>query len=119
MVALRRRSSRGSSTLGCLFSLVLFLAALYYGVHIGQVYLRFYRLQDAMRFQAHMAPTIDNGVITRRLESTADSILGQHPRFRIDRTPRRITIQTEYSDRVELPFFSHTFLLRPRAEAPL
>ena len=47
MVA-RPRSRRGGSTLGCLFSLVLFLAALYYGVHIGQVYLRFYRLQDAM-----------------------------------------------------------------------
>jgi hypothetical protein len=98
---------------------VLFLAALYYGVHIGQVYLRFYRLQDAMRFQAHMAPNLDNGTIGRRLVATADSILGQQPRFRIDRTGKRITIQTEYSDRVELPFFKHTFLFRPRAEAPL
>ena len=61
----RPRSRRGGSTLGCVFSLVLFLAALYYGVHIGQVYVRFYRLQDALRFQALMAPTIDNGVITR------------------------------------------------------
>lgn len=115
----RPRSRRGGSTLGCVFSLVLFLAALYYGVHIGQVYVRFYRLQDAMRFQAQMAPTIDNGVITRRLEAAADSILGRHPSFRIDRRARRITIQTEYSDRVELPFFRHTFILRPRAEAPL
>lgn len=110
----------GGSTLGCLFSLVLFLGALYYGVHIGQVYLRYYRLQDAMRFQAQLAPTIrDNAVIDRRLTATADSILGQQPRFRIERGPRRITIQTEYSERVELPFFSYTFLLRPRAEAPL
>ncbi len=114
-----RESRRGNSTLGCILSLALFLGALYYGVHIGQVYLRFYRLQDTMRFQAHMAPTIDNGVISRRLEATADSLLGQRPRFRIDRLRGRITIQTEYSDRVELPFFKHTFLLRPRAEAPL
>lgn len=114
-----RGSRRGGSTFGCLVSLVLFLGALYYGVHIGQVYLRFYRLQDAMRFQAQMAPTIDNGVISRRLAATADSILGQQPRFRIDRTRRRITIQTEYIERVELPFFKHTFQLRPRAEAPL
>jgi hypothetical protein len=119
MVARDLRSPRGSSTLGCVFSLALFLASLYYGMHIGQVYLKFYRLQDAMRFQAQMAPTINDGVIARRLEATADSIIGQHPSFRIDRTPRRITIQTEYSDRVELPFFKHTFLLRPRAEAPL
>ena len=70
MVALAP-SRRGGTTLGCVVSLVLFLAALYYGVHIGQVYLRFYRLQDAMRFQAQMAPTIDNGVIGRRLSAPA------------------------------------------------
>jgi hypothetical protein len=103
-----------------MFSLVLFVAALYYGVHIGQVYLRYYQLLDAMRYQAQIAPTIkDNAVIDRRLTAAADSILGKSPRFRIDRNPRRITIQTEYSDRVELPFFKHTFLLHPRAEAPL
>jgi hypothetical protein len=118
MVA-RPRSRRGGTTLGCVVSLALFLGALYYGVHIGQVYLRFYRLQDAMRFQAQMAPSIDDGVIARRLAATADSILGQQPRFRIDRAQRRITIQTEYSERVELPFFKHTFHLRPRAQAPL
>jgi hypothetical protein len=106
--------------MGCLFSLVLFAAALYYGVHIGEVYLRYYRLLDAMRFQAQIAPTIpDNGVINRRLTAAADSILGKTPRFRIERNARRITIQTEYSERVELPFFKHTFLLRPRAEAQL
>jgi hypothetical protein len=77
-------------------------------------------MQDAMRFQAQMAPNIqENAVIDRRLTAAADSILGQRPRFRIERGPRRITIQTEYSDRVELPFFKHTFLFRPRAEAPL
>ncbi len=106
--------------MGCLFSLVLFLGALYYGVHIGQVYVRYYRLLDAMRFQAQLAPTIkDNAVIDRRLTAAADTILGHPLQFRIDRRPRRITIQTEYSDRVDLPFFKHTFLLRPRAEAPL
>jgi hypothetical protein len=118
MVALAR-SRRGGTTFGCLVSLVLFLGAAYYGVHIGQVYLRFYRLLDAMRFQAQMAPTMDNGVITRRLAATADSILGQDPGFRIDRTRKRITIQAEYSDSVNLPFFKHTFHFRPRAEAPM
>ncbi len=111
---------RGGSTLGCFVSLLLFVAALYYGVHIGEVYLRYYRLLDAMRFQAQIAPSIkDNAVIDRRLVGAADSILGQTLRFRIDRGPRRITIQTEYSDRVELPFFKYTFQLSPRAEAPL
>ena len=41
MVSLRR-GRRGASMLGCLVSVVLFLAALYYGVHIGGVYWRYY-----------------------------------------------------------------------------
>jgi hypothetical protein len=115
------RTRRGASSLGCLLSLLLFTAALYYGVHIGEVYLRYYRLLDVMRFQANMAPSLADEVIGRRLAATADSILGETPDFQISRggRPSRITIQTEYQERVELPLFHHTFVLRPRAEAPL
>lgn len=117
-----RPNRRGGSSLGCLVSLAIFAAALYYGVHIGEVYLRYYRLLDAMRFQASIAPSIkDDGVIQRRLMATADSLLGQSIPIRVERrgNPLRITIRTEYEERVELPFFHHTFLLRPVAEAPL
>jgi general secretion pathway protein A len=74
-----------------------------------------------MRFQANMAPSLADEVIGRRLAATADSILGETPDFQISRggRPSRITIQTEYQERVELPLFHHTFVLRPRAEAPL
>lgn len=115
------RDRRGAGSIGCLLSLALFLAALYYGIHIGEVYLRYYRLLDAMRFQASIAPSVQDEVIGRRLTATADSLLGQSPAFRIVRggRPLRITIQTEYQERVELPFFHHTFVLRPRAQAPL
>lgn len=115
-----RLGRRGAGLLGCLVSLALFCAALYYGVHIGEVYLRYYRLLDAMRFQATLAPRLEDEDIRSRLAATADSLLGQPLRFRIERagTPRRITIRTEYEERVELPFFRHTFLFRPRAEAP-
>ncbi|MBA3345435.1 MAG: hypothetical protein H0T44_09085 [Gemmatimonadales bacterium] len=121
MVTPWRCGRRGGSTLGCLVTLALFVAALYYGVHIGQVYLRYYQLLDAMRFQALLAPSLEDDVINRRLRLTADSLLGHSPRFRINRggRPRRITIETEYSERVELPLFKHTFVLRPRAEQPL
>ena len=112
---------RGSSNLGCLLTLLLFVAALYYGVHIGEVYLRYYRLLDAMRFQASIAPSIKDDAINRRLMATADSILGFTPAFRIVRTgrPGRITIETEYRDSVDLPLFKRAFPLHPRAEAPL
>jgi hypothetical protein len=122
MVSLWRNSRGGGSKLGCLVSLFLFVAALYYGVHIGQVYLRYYQLLDGMRTQARLAPSIGDDVIHRRLMGQADSLLpGGAPRFRITRGghPNRITIQTEYSEEVDLPLFKHTFVLRPRAEEPL
>lgn len=112
---------RGESNLGCLLSLLLFVSALYYGVHIGEVYLRYYRLLDAMRFQASLAPSTTDDVIKRRLMATADSLLGQTPAFGVVRAgnPPRITIQAEYQDSVDLPFFKRSFPLHPRAEAPL
>jgi hypothetical protein len=114
-------SRRGTSTFGCLFSLLLFVAAVYYGVHIGEVYLHYYELLDTMKFQATLAQSASDAAIVQRLSATADSLLGKAPRFVVDRTSRRnrVLIYTEYTERVELPFFKHTFVLRPRAEAPL
>jgi hypothetical protein len=112
----------GASNFGCLFSLLLFGAALYYGVNIGQVYLRYYQLMDGMRSQARFAPTLNDDVIYRRLDAQADSVLpGRRPKFRITRggNPRRIVIETEYIERVDLPLFKHTFVMHPRAEEPL
>jgi hypothetical protein len=112
---------RGGSSLGCLLSLLIFVSALYYGVHIGEVYLRYYRLLDAMRFQASIAPSVTDDVIKRRLMATADSLLGQTPVFQILRggNPARITVEAQYRDSVDLPFFKRAFPLHPRAEAPL
>jgi hypothetical protein len=112
---------RGGSSLGCLLSLLIFVSALYYGVHIGEVYLRYYRLLDAMRFQASIAPSVTDDVIKRRLMATADSLLGQAPVFQVLRggNPARITVEAQYRDSVDLPFFKRAFPLHPRAEAPL
>ena len=112
---------RGGSSLGCLLSLLIFVSALYYGVHIGEVYLRYYRLLDAMRFQASIAPSVTDDVIKRRLMATSDSLLGQTPVFQVLRggNPARITVEAQYRDSVDLPFFKRAFPLHPRAEAPL
>jgi hypothetical protein len=122
VVSLWRRSRRGVGGLGCLFSLVLFGAALYYGITIGQVYLRYYQLLDTMRIQARLAPSLHDDVIGRRLTAQSDSLLpGGSPEFIITRGghPNRITIETEYTEEVDLPLFKHTFVLRPKAEEPL
>jgi len=120
MVSLRP-DRRGTSALGCLIMLALFLGAAYYGVHIGGVYWRYYQLRDDMRQQARFAAQRTDDAIRTHLLAQADSILGQAPDFRIHRggRPNRITIQTEYAETVELPLFKRTFVLRPRAEEPL
>ncbi|MEP6686961.1 MAG: hypothetical protein ABJC36_01345 [Gemmatimonadales bacterium] len=107
--------------LGCVLSVVLFLGALYYGVHIGGVYWRYYELLDDMQQQAKRADQVTDAAMQAHLTAQADSILGQTPDFRIDRggRPNRITIETDYTETVALPGFTHTFVLRPRAEEPL
>lgn len=120
MVNVRVRR-RGASMLGCLLSVVLFMGVLYYGMHIGGVYWRYYQMLDDMRQQAKRADQVTDDAIQAHLSAQADSILGQTPDFRVDRggRPSRITIQTEYTETVALPGFNHTFMLRPRAEEPL
>jgi len=114
-----RETRRGASGLGCLLSLALLAALLYYGVHIGGVFLRYYELLDDMKEQARFASQISDAAIEHRLVAGADSLLGQSPDFRIERRGGRVTIATRYTETVDLPFFRHTFVLTPRAEGPL
>lgn len=111
---------RGASSLGCVVSLALFVAAVYYGVHIGGVYWRFYELQDDMQQQARFATQMTDQEIRFHLVAQADSLLGRAPEFRIERRRSgRITISAQYAEVVDLPFFKKSFVLRPRAEEPL
>jgi hypothetical protein len=114
-----RLSRRGASSLGCLVTMVLFLAAAYYGIHVGGIYWRYYQLLDDMRQQAIFARQNTDDVIEHRLTAQADSLLGNAPRFRIERTNSRVIIDTQYSESVDLPLLKKTFTLRPRVEEPL
>lgn len=114
---------RGSSSTGCLFTLLIFVTVLYYGVHIGEVYFRYYQLVDEMRVQARMAPGLADDVIRRRLVDKADQLdlPPEAAKFSIRRSARdhAITIATRYAETVELPFLQHTFILRPRVTESL
>jgi hypothetical protein len=120
----RASARRGASSMGCLVSLLLFVAALYYGVNIGEVWFRYYRLVDEMKTQARLAAAIDNGTIRRRLQAAIQDIGipdSAGARLLIARTasPREIRIETHYSESVSLPLFNHTFNFHPRATQPL
>ena len=121
----RGGSRRGASSSGCLLSLLIFVAVLYYGVHIGEVYFRYYRLLDEMQTQSRLAPGLDDGTIQRRIQSAIeeigipDSAGTRQLRIRRTASPREIVIETYYSEFVSLPLFNHTFSFHPRATQPL
>ena len=115
---------RGASTMGCLLSLLVLVAVLYYGVNIGEVWFRYYRLADEMSTQARLAAALDNGTIQRRIASAIQEIGipdEAAANLEITRTasPRQITIETQYNESVHLPLFNHTFHLHPKATEPL
>ncbi|HKE92137.1 MAG TPA: hypothetical protein VKB45_17515 [Gemmatimonadales bacterium] len=119
-----RRDRRGASTIGCLLSLLVLVAVLYYGVNIGEVYFRYYRILDEMQSQARVAAALDNGTIQRRIASAIQEIAlpdDASSNLQITRSasPRQITIETEYAETVKLPLFVHTFHLHPKATEPL
>lgn len=123
MVRSRLRSRSGTSTTGCLISLVILVAAVYYGIHLGQPWVRYYQLLDEMRGSARLAPTLSDGVIRRRLEAKVEELglPAEALKFQISRSgkPRRIIITTEYSETVTVPLLTHTFHYTPKAEEPL
>ena len=117
MVSLRP-GRRGTSSFGCLVMLILLGAAAFYGLHIGEIYVRYYQLLDDMRQQAKLARVFPDDSIHRHLTAQADSLLGEAPRFQIHRGTNQVTISTEYSERLDLPLLKRTLVLRPRAEEP-
>jgi len=124
MVTARPQGTRrGASSVGCLLWLLVLVAALYYGVNIGEVFLRYYRLVDELDSQARVASALDNGTIQRRIAVAVDDIglPDSAKRVLITRSssPRQITISTVYSERVNLPLFDHVFTFRPAATQPL
>lgn len=124
MVSRHGSGRRGASTMGCLVSLLVLVAVLYYGVNIGEVYFRYYRLVDEMKSQARLAAALDNGTIQRRIGSAIQEIglpeeASSNLQITRSATPRQITIESDYRESVHLPLFNHTFRLHPKATEPL
>src|SRR5207249_1483386 len=108
---------RGVSMLGCLVSVLILATILYFGVRVGRVYLRYYEYRDVMLEQARFAGHLTDAQIARRLAATADS-LGlpeEAGRAAIQRGSNSIVIESDYSERIELPFTVREVRLRPRA----
>jgi hypothetical protein len=115
------RARPGAGSLGCLFTLLIVAAVIYFGVNIGEIYWRYYEFKDDMtqevRFAAHSA----DDVIRNRLKADADSLdlPDDAHQIMITRTETTITIEAEYYERIELPMYARDVLFHPKAEGPL
>jgi hypothetical protein len=107
---------RGTSRLGCLVGLLLIVTVAYFGFNIGEVYLRFYRMKDAMVQEARFAHNRDDNAIRLRLAAVADSLglPNEAGRVIINREAARIIIRTSYTEHVELPLFVREFHFAPQ-----
>lgn len=112
----------GRSTLGCLFTLLLVVAAGYFAINVGEPYMRYYRFEDAMRQEVRFASNRTDADITRRLAAFADSI-GLPPEagaaVKVKREGRSISIWSEYSEHVELPLVAREISFTPLVEGQL
>lgn len=110
------RAPRGTSRLGCLVGVLLGVTIAYFGFNIGEVYLRFYRLRDAMAQEARFAHNRDDNTIRLRLASLVDSLglPDEAAKVIVNRDAARIVIKTTYTEHVELPLFVREFHFEPQ-----
>jgi hypothetical protein len=110
---------RGRSSLGCLVMLLIVVAAGYFAVNVGEVYLRYYRFHDSMAQNARFAGHFDDDAIRNNLSLAADTLdlpVGAH-HIQIKRRDHQITIWADYYERVELPLYVREIHFEPRVES--
>ena len=110
--------ARGASTLGCLFSLLVIVAVIYFGVNAGAPYFRYYQFRDAMRQEVRFAERKTDAEMRATLRLKADSLdlPGQAQLINVRRTPNRIVIWTDYTETIDFPFVTRDIAFRPVAE---
>jgi hypothetical protein len=110
----------GWTKMGCLLTLLIVAAIGYFGVNVGQHFLTDYELRDIMRTEARFAARRSDTAIMRRIAAKVDS-LGLPPEaanVRVRRAGGVIFIYTEYTVRMEFPFFVKEFQFTPSVQAP-
>lgn len=112
----RRRDGKGA--IGCLLSMLIFAAVLYFGVNVGEVYFRFYQYQDAMWQEVRFAAHNSDNQIMRHLHAQADSLgLPEAAGLvSLQRDGRHIDIESDYYEHIELPGMVKEVHFNPHAE---
>ena len=109
---------RGASSYGCLFTLLLLAAVIYFGAKIGEVYWHYFEFKNIMDEQARFASHYTDEQIRTKLVAVADSLglPDEASIVTIERKPHHIVISSEYVQTVELPLHVRRFSFSPRSE---
>jgi hypothetical protein len=96
------------------------VVVLYYGVGIGRVYWKYYKLTDEMTTSARFAQNTSDETILHHLAGVVQDLdlPPEAQRFIIRRTasPPLVSIRTQYRAVLELPFHNRIVTLKPHAE---
>lgn len=113
------RGRAGRASLGCLFGLLLVVAAVYFAWDAGEAYMRYYRFRDAMHQVARFAESTSNRDVVERLRAKADSLglPAEAQKVRVRRRRNVITIWSEYTESVQLPIGRREIKFAPRVES--
>ena len=116
MVTLRRA---GASRFGCLLTLLIIAAVMYFGVNAGEVYWRYLQYKDAMAQEVRFRSFLPNKRIRENLARVADSLgLPEDAGVvTVTRARGRVTVEAHYEDVIELPGFRKEVHFEPRATA--
>jgi len=109
---------RGRTNFGCLFSVLLLVTVVYFGVNVGEPYFRYYRFLDGMKQEARFSSQFTDDQIQTRLAALADSLgLPEAARqVRVRRESNRISLSSAYYERVEMPLIVRDILFSPQVE---
>ena len=118
MVISLRGPRYGKGALGCLFSVFVAAALGYFGLHIGEAYLRSMRFQDAMKGEIKFGADHSDAEIKERLITIADSLdlPDDAHEIGIARSGQNLSIWSDYTELLELPFHGQRIPFHPHAE---
>ena len=108
---------RGAITLGCLVTLLLIAAALYFGIPAAESYKKYLEYKDAMAQEIRFHAKVPDVQIKAHLAVVADSLgLPEDAgKVTVTRKSGRLTIASEYEQPFQLPGIVKYVVLRPSA----
>jgi hypothetical protein len=103
--------------LGCLVTLLIMAAVVYFGIPAGEAYWRYLQYKDAMRQEVRFRSDLPDEQLKVRLKLIADSLgLPEDAgKVKIKREKRVITIEAHYEELIDLPMKKREIHFEPRA----